>query len=510
MAQTGKSIDGVEFKGNTVSVTNKKKVAAETVTLKVKKTWDGKEKAGHPVTKFGLFKAGKLVPDTVQTLNADQHELTWTGIKKSELESYYVYELNEKNEKPIKYIVLGDTTYEVIPPANKWVEDSPNVYSRIFDNVRMSVITIEKEWKDKSGGELKDDSLKSMIFLEASDDKGHNVRENHDFTTTVTSNDYYIAAALNKYSFKEGNVALQLDQQVEVAIDGRTFLATLSQVKENHYKVVNQEKPDAPKEHKVKVSKRALAVDGVELAGASLQVFARVAGEQVGDPVHEWVSGKVPHEFVLTAGEYRLVESAAPQGYEVATAIDFTVGVDGSVSVGETRLDSDAPIVMVDALADYPVKVSKRALAVDGVELAGASLQVFARVAGEQVGDPVHEWVSGKVPHEFVLTAGEYRLVESAAPQGYEVATAIDFTVGVDGSVSVGETRLDSDAPIVMVDALAEAPTPDIEPETNQDHSAGSELSQTGSGNATALILYALLIVLSGSALIALGLKRRK
>ena len=79
---------------------------------------------------------------------------------------------------------------------------------------------------------------------------------------------------------------------------------------------------------KVKLSKQDITT-GKELPGAKLQVI-----DKDGKVVEEWVSTNEPHylEGVLAAGEtYKLHEVIAPDGYEIANDVTFTVADDGKV-----------------------------------------------------------------------------------------------------------------------------------------------------------------------------------
>ncbi len=79
---------------------------------------------------------------------------------------------------------------------------------------------------------------------------------------------------------------------------------------------------------KVKLSKQDITT-GKELPGAKLQVI-----DKDGKVVEEWVSANEPHylEGVLAAGEtYKLHEVIAPDGYEIANDVTFTVADDGKV-----------------------------------------------------------------------------------------------------------------------------------------------------------------------------------
>ena len=180
----------------------------------------------------------------------------------------------------------------------------------------------------------------------------------------------------------------------------------------------------------VEISKRD--VYGNELEGAKMQII-----DSVGNIVDEWTSDGTNHIVSkLGAGEYVLKEIAAPDGYIIATDIKFNVDVYGNVTV--ENVDSTAVsdngyplIVMVDDTTK--VRISKRDITT-GEELPGATLQII-----DEGGNVVEEWVSTDEAHfiEGKLIAGkEYTLRETIAPDGYEIANEIRFTVNEDGSVT--------------------------------------------------------------------------
>lgn len=193
----------------------------------------------------------------------------------------------------------------------------------------------------------------------------------------------------------------------------------------------------------VEVSK--VDVYGEELIGADMQLE-----NADGEIVDKWTSDGTNHIVSkLDAGEYVLKEIAAPDGYIIATDIKFSVDVYGNVTV--ENVDSTAVsdngyplIVMVDDTTK--VRISKRDITT-GEELPGATLQII-----DEDGNVVEEWVSADEAHlvEGKLIAGkEYTLREIIAPDGYEIANEIKFTVNEDGSVTE----------VVMYDEL----TPDLE-----------------------------------------------
>ena len=74
------------------------------------------------------------------------------------------------------------------------------------------------------------------------------------------------------------------------------------------------------------------------------------------------------------------------------------------------------------------------------------------------------EWTSGNTPFEITgLDAGTYALIEEIAPNGYDSAEKIIFTVNQDGTVSDKDGNLITDNKIVMKDKkIEQVPTGDI------------------------------------------------
>ncbi|WP_444459179.1 MSCRAMM family protein, partial [Ruminococcus bicirculans (ex Wegman et al. 2014)] len=180
----------------------------------------------------------------------------------------------------------------------------------------------------------------------------------------------------------------------------------------------------------VEISKRD--VYGNELVGAEM-----VLENADGETVDKWTSDGTNHIVSkLGAGEYMLKEIAAPDGYVIATDIKFTVDVYGNVMVENVDFtavsDNGNPLIaMVDDTTK--VRISKRDITT-GEELPGATLQII-----DENGNVVEEWVSTDEAHfiEGKLIAGkEYTLRETIAPDGYEIASEIKFTVNTDGSVT--------------------------------------------------------------------------
>ena len=180
----------------------------------------------------------------------------------------------------------------------------------------------------------------------------------------------------------------------------------------------------------VEISKQD--VYGEELEGAEMQLLD--AEENV---VDEWTSDGTNHVVSqLSAGKYTLHEVAAPDGYVIATDIAFEILEDGTVNV--ENIDASAftedgvpLIVMVDDTTK--VEISKRDITSDS-ELPNAKLQVL-----DENENVIEEWISTNEPHfiEAVLSAGKpYILRETIAPDGYEIANDVKFTVKENGDVT--------------------------------------------------------------------------
>ena len=171
---------------------------------------------------------------------------------------------------------------------------------------------------------------------------------------------------------------------------------------------------------------------GNELEGASMQLI-----DENGEVVDEWTSDGENHIITnIPAGSYTLKEVAAPDGYIIATDIIFTIDEYGNVTVDDVEAIAETEdgipcVTMIDNTTI--VKISKQDMTT-GTELAGAKLQVI-----DKDGNVIEEWVSTNEPHyiEAKLIVGEtYTLREITAPDGYNTAEDIEFTVNADGSVT--------------------------------------------------------------------------
>ena len=209
------------------------------------------------------------------------------------------------------------------------------------------------------------------------------------------------------------------------------------------------------------VSKRDLTNDE-ELSGATL-----IIKNTKDNVVDTWVSTDTPHRVtgLHFDEEYTLTEKRPADGYAVADDIVFRLerkaDADGHeldeadvyylkdkkklwiIPWEEWELLDDATVIMKDDITR--VQISKVDIAT-GKELPGAEL-----VIKDKDGNTVAQWVSEDKPHYIEkLPAGEYTLTEITAPNGYQLAESIAFTV-----LPTGELQI-----VVMKDACIPEETP--------------------------------------------------
>ena len=182
---------------------------------------------------------------------------------------------------------------------------------------------------------------------------------------------------------------------------------------------------------KVELSKKDLTTME-ELPGAELTIT-----DKDGKEIDRWVSTDKPHYIEkLPAGDYTLTEVKAPDGYAFAESVPFTVLPTGEVQRFEMRDDV------------IKVEISKVDLTTME-ELPGAELTIT-----DKDGEEIDRWVSSDKPHYIEkLPAGEYTLTEITAPDGYDIAESIRFTVLPTGEVQT----------VVMKDARTPERTPQPE-----------------------------------------------
>ena len=167
---------------------------------------------------------------------------------------------------------------------------------------------------------------------------------------------------------------------------------------------------------KVEISKKDIT-DSSEVPGAKLIIL-----DKDGKKVESWTSTDKPHMVEkLPVGEYTLREEQAPDGYLIAEDVKFTVKDTGKVQ----------KVKMKDA-HPYGKLVIKKTDSTSKAALSGAEFELREKEGGKVVEklvtDKTGTATSGKIPiatykNGKVEKTVEYILVETKAPNGYELSS---------------------------------------------------------------------------------------
>ena len=167
---------------------------------------------------------------------------------------------------------------------------------------------------------------------------------------------------------------------------------------------------------KVEISKKDIT-DSSEVLGAKLIIL-----DKDGKKIESWTSTDKPHMVEkLPVGEYTLREEQAPDGYLIAEDVKFTVKDTGKVQ----------KVKMKDA-HPYGKLVIKKTDSTSKAALSGAEFELREKESGKVVEklvtDKTGTATSGKIPiatykNGKVEKTVEYILVETKAPNGYELSS---------------------------------------------------------------------------------------
>ena len=164
---------------------------------------------------------------------------------------------------------------------------------------------------------------------------------------------------------------------------------------------------------KVIISKQDITTEE-ELPGALLEII-----DKDGNVTESWISETEPHYVeMLPVGIYTLRETTAPAGYVTSEHVVFEVKDTAEIQ----------KVVMKDDITR--VEITKTDLT-DGKPVIGAEL-----VIKNKEGVEIEKWVTDEKPHYIEkLPVGEYTLTEITAPDGYEKAETVIFSVEDTGEI---------------------------------------------------------------------------
>jgi len=169
------------------------------------------------------------------------------------------------------------------------------------------------------------------------------------------------------------------------------------------------------------------AADGVEIAGATLQII----DDQSGYVVEEWVSVTEVHtiEGLHSDKWYTLRAVVAPDGYTIPTDTNFFIYTDGTLDKNSSTTTNADGVLLVE-FDKTVIKVN--AVDTEGQSLEGAKLEIC---------DPegnMSEWVSDGAAWEIIGLPADvvYTVITAAAPDGYTFASDVMFSIDANGNVT--------------------------------------------------------------------------
>lgn len=386
------------------------------------------------------FKAG----DVVDTITTDEDGIATS--KQLYMGSYYIQEIEVSEDggmaiNETKYpFTLSDTRDENGNLTDIKDTDEPIVYP--IDDIADKPTTLKLKktdsiQKDKDGNPK---LLHGITFrIKAKD------AEDSDDQLYVTDKDGSIKVEYLKknttYTIQEVETikGYNLNEEVyEFSVDDKGLING-----SDTYEITITNQPNEVHISKVDIT------NGEELKGASMKLT-----DMDGNVIDEWVSDGTPHIlYGMADGKYRLVESIAPEKYEVATSISQSnlpadetekANVEGLNSEGIFTVENSLVVQQV-TMKDSPfrwVEISKKMITGDD-ELPGCKLTVK-----DAQGEVVDSWTSTEEAHKIQLSSGVYTLTEEKPADGYTTADTITFEV-----VKTSETDY-AVMPVVMRDEV--------------------------------------------------------
>ena len=201
--------------------------------------------------------------------------------------------------------------------------------------------------------------------------------------------------------------------------------------------------------HDTPIEAKLIKVSGEKkLSGAVFELYegSFATGTSVGNPMTTGDDGSVELEGLVTGKTYTLHEVTAPSGYELLSDVSFKVSSEGEISlvneVAGYSVATDDGIATITA-NDTPIEAQLVKTNEEGAPLEGAVFTIEGTFAGDYAGQRTIELGAtdesgiATVPAAVLIAGETYTLTEITAPQGYELAGSVQFSVGVDGTISL-------------------------------------------------------------------------
>lgn len=200
----------------------------------------------------------------------------------------------------------------------------------------------------------------------------------------------------------------------------------------------------------VVLAKTSSTNEQLALTGAVFELY-RGASAAEGDFVEQvstGTDGTIALENLVGGETYTLREVTAPAGYELLPDVTFTVKTDGTVTLSEnapagyTVTEGEDGVVTFTA-ADTPIEAQLVKTDEAGTPLAGAVFSIQGTFTGDYAQereitlDPIGEDGITSIPVAALIANETYTIAELTAPDGYERAGSVKFTVAADGTITI-------------------------------------------------------------------------
>ena len=306
-------------------------------------------------------------------------------------------------------------------------------------------IGVEKAWDDADNQDQKRPDSVTVHLLKNGEETDQSV------TLDAVGNWRNDSAFTNLPVYEDGKKIVYTIR--EDTVSGYTTHITGSQTQ--GFAITNTHHPE---NEEVWFSKQDLK--GTEIAGATMRLTGTL-NDGTEFKTQTWVSERDKSKSIkLKPGTYTLTETKAPDDYLVADPVEFKVvsdAVTGKLSVQIKQTDGtyadvqDNTIVMTDQYRTHQVTVNKNSLTSGITNIDGAQMSITGTTLDGKAIDEITWTSKGGEPGELTLLPGTYTLREKVAPDGYETADDIVFSVGLDGSVTIDGKKQDSNT-VVMKD----------------------------------------------------------